>query len=216
VFFPKGHPLFRFCDAPLHWDCYEDWPERLRFARQSVDSHVDHLYDDEEWGFAVRTELVNLTVRKKEPGLVNLWLLETGTCVEVLLSDWSSWLSDLTLTKRRLHRLETTSLWKVLPALRQRFPTSQAVLATVDWDAKEQLAEAKKEVRVSRQRAWLADLEAHNAACRQFFSAHGPQGMTCPHCRRQSTHIQFVDRAADERKSFFLCLSCGRSFGHEL
>jgi hypothetical protein len=41
------------------------------------------------------------------------------------------------------------------------FPTSQAVLASIDWDAKEQLATAKEEERALKRRAWLDAIEAH-------------------------------------------------------
>jgi hypothetical protein len=187
-----------------------------RVARQLVASHVESLSDNEYWGLVLLTDLVCLTVRKKEPGLVHVWLFETGTHVEVLLSDWSSWLSDPTLSERELQRLDMMTLEKVLPELRQRLPTSSSVLAAVDWDAKEQLAKSKKEEEARERQAWLDAVKGHNDACRAVFLAHGPEGLTCPHCGRQSTDIKFTDRAADERKSFFVCPRCGRSFGHDL
>ena len=48
-------------------------------------------------------------------------------------------------------------------------------------------------------------------ACRPVRS----QGLTCPHCERQSTDIEFVDRSADERTSFFVRPACSRAFGHQ-
>jgi hypothetical protein len=33
VAFPESHPLYRFCDAPLHLDCLEEWPHRLQFSQ---------------------------------------------------------------------------------------------------------------------------------------------------------------------------------------
>lgn len=32
VAFVPGHPLFEFCDAPLHFDCVEAWPSRIEFS----------------------------------------------------------------------------------------------------------------------------------------------------------------------------------------
>jgi hypothetical protein len=41
--FPQGHPLWGYCDAPLHLDCLETWPHREEFSRgyfdQAVESH---------------------------------------------------------------------------------------------------------------------------------------------------------------------------------
>src|SRR5262249_38426729 len=145
AFFPEDDPLYRFCDAPLHWDCYEDWPERPRFAARYVSWRVKLLSDNPFWGLALLTDLVCVQARKKEPGLAHVWLVETGTWVEVPLSDWSAWLSDLSLTQQPLDRLEIVSLWKALPTLRDRLPTSDTVLASIDWDAKAELARAMEE-----------------------------------------------------------------------
>lgn len=32
IAFPRSHRLFAFCDAPLHLDCLERWPDRLEFS----------------------------------------------------------------------------------------------------------------------------------------------------------------------------------------
>jgi hypothetical protein len=216
VFFPPGDPLFPFCDAPLHWDCYEHWPERSRFARQYVSSRADGLLRNEYWGEALRTDLVHLSVRRKEPGEAWVWLFETGTCVRVPLFQWSSWLWDPSLSQDELHRLEITSLAKVLPTLRQQFPKPETVLAAVDWKAKERLGQIKEEHWVKVHQAHLDAIQAHNDACRDFVRTTGEGGLTCPHCRRQSNDIEFVDHGEEDRKSFFVCRGCSRSFGHDL
>ena len=33
VAFPPNHALFQYCDAPLHLDCLETWPDRREFSR---------------------------------------------------------------------------------------------------------------------------------------------------------------------------------------
>ena len=216
VFFTADDPLYTFCDAPLHWDCYEHWPGRPRFAREYVSSHVQDMSHNEYWGMALLTDLACLTVRKNEPGQVHLWLFETGTCVPVSLCNWSAWLLDLALTEEELHRVEIVSLWKVLAELRRRFPTSDAILAAIDWDAKDRLAKLKEEERARDECTRPDAIQAHNDACREFFMARGPEGLTCPQCRRPSADIEYVDRTADQRKSIFVCPSCARSFGHDL
>jgi hypothetical protein len=223
VFFPVDDPLWRFCDAPLHWDCYEGWPHRPRFARQHVSIIAESEQENEFWGSALLTDLVYLSVRKKEPGEAVVWLIETGTSIGVPLSQWSAWLRDPGLAESELHRLEIDSLRKVLPELQRRFPNPEAVLAVVDWEAKEWLAKAKEWLAKAREEEWagrerarLAAVQAHNDACGDLVRTSGQHGLTCPHCRGQSKDIEFVDHAATDRKSFFVCQQCGRSFGHDL
>lgn len=79
-FFPEGHELWRFCDAPLHLDCLERWPDRRRFARGYFD-----LWRDE----CLRGHGVLLAERSS-------WLLRCGPAkadadpyyAEVRLSEW--------------------------------------------------------------------------------------------------------------------------------
>ena len=214
--FDEHHPLWRFCDAPLHWACYEDWPERPRFARQYVYAQAESLPENPCWGLALFTDVVCLIVRKREPSLVHVWLSETATYLEVELSDWSSWLSDFTLTGAHLDRLEIVNIWKALPDLGHRFPTAESVLAAVDWDAKERLARQQTQEREVTRRAWLEDVRRHNDVCRALSEGSGPERLACPYCQAQFADIEFVDRSADERKSVFVCRKCGRSFGHRL
>ena len=209
-------PLYAFYDTPLHWDCYEPWPQRPRFARQYVSAVSESDSGDPYCGKALLTNLVYLSVRKEEPGEAWVWLLETGTCVIVPLSKWAAWLWDLGVTDDAPHRLELVSLRKVLPELRRLFLNPEAVLAAVDWKAKERSAKANEREAALRERARLDVIRDHNNACRDFIMASGHRGLTCPHCRRQSTDIEFVDYADDDRKSYFVCPACDRSFGHDL
>lgn len=39
--FSSGHPLWEYCDAPLHLDCLEDWPHREEFSRGYFESAVE-------------------------------------------------------------------------------------------------------------------------------------------------------------------------------
>lgn len=216
IAFPVDDPLWRFCDAPLHWDCYEHWPHRARFARQYVSNAAEYEPKNRSWGRALLTDRVYLAVRKKEPGQADVWLFETGTKVRVPLSQWSAWLWDLSVTEYELHRLEIASLGEVLPELRRLFPNPEAMLAVVDWEAKERLARAEEEEWAERKRAHLDAIQSHNDACRDFVRTSGRGGLTCPHCGRQSTDIEFVDHGVTDRKSFFVCRGCSRSFGHDL
>jgi hypothetical protein len=211
---PADHPLKKFWRVYAHWDCYEDWPERPRFARDCVAAEAASMPRNEHVGLAVHNERMCVGVSKH--GFVEIWLAETGTCLFVPLSDWSAWLSDPTCSADDYHRSEISSLWNVLSELRQLFPTSRALLAAVDWDAKEQFLKAEEAERARRWRLRCDALEAHNEAIRRFFREHGVDGPRCPHCGHSSADIEFVDRAAFNSPSCFVCPACARSFGHDL
>jgi hypothetical protein len=78
--FPSGHALYPFCDAPLHFDCLENWPLRQPFAQAYFDR--------------VRTEA------RQSPGRLlidgELWILVCGPAaatenpyyVEARRRDW--------------------------------------------------------------------------------------------------------------------------------
>jgi len=79
------------------------------------------------------------------------------------------------------------------------------------------LAKAEEEEQARRERARLEPIDAHNEACRAFARTGPDEGLICPHCGRRSREdIEFVDYTGRDRKSFFVCRACGRSFGHEL
>ena len=40
VAFPKEHRLYKYCDAPLHYDCLETWLDRIEFARGYFEGKV--------------------------------------------------------------------------------------------------------------------------------------------------------------------------------
>jgi hypothetical protein len=209
--FPSGHRFERFRRVSVHWECYEDWPERLRFAGECVSAEAASMSGDEYWGLALHDADVCVGVNRH--GFVNVWLAETGTCLGVPFDGWAAWLSDPTNGDDDHHRLEVVAVRKTLPALRRLFPTTDALLAAVDWDAKDR---SLKEERRRIWQAWRDALRAHNEACHRFFREHGPHGLTCPHCSYHSTDIEFLDRALYNGPSCFVCPACARSFGYEL
>ena len=39
--FSEEHPLWRYCDAPLHLDCLARWPSRVEFSRGYFDQTIE-------------------------------------------------------------------------------------------------------------------------------------------------------------------------------
>jgi hypothetical protein len=211
--FRPRHRLERFRNVSVHWECYEDWPERLRFAAECVSAEAASMSEDEHLGLVLYSEDVCVGVSRH--GFVNVWLMATGTCLSVPFDEWTAWLSDPRNGDDNYHRVEVLGLCEVLPELRRLFPTTDALLAAVDWDAKRRYLEAREEER-RRWQAWREAVRAHNEACRQFFREHGRHGLTCPHCSYHSTDIEYLDRTKHSSPSCFVCPACARSFGYEL
>lgn len=63
VWLPQDDPLWRFCDAAMHWACYAEWPHRERFASTYFQFWVDAEQDDPFWHRAYLDHGVLVTAR---------------------------------------------------------------------------------------------------------------------------------------------------------
>ena len=138
-FLPSGDPLTKFCNAPLHWSCYADWPERPRFARHHVEAWVEANRQNPFWWAVHQDDEVYVSVNpidSVEEASVRLYSL--GSDIRVPLSRWADWLADVEKVTPDLHSYEKDSLAEVLPTLRARFPDDHAVVDAIDPDEKRQ------------------------------------------------------------------------------
>lgn len=206
VFFPAEHPLFRFCDAPLHWECYAAWPERQVFARGYLEMWARGSQFNPYWGTALQSERVLVTVNAGPPGGVQVLLAETGSRLAVSLGEWEHWLADLVGAVEGLHSIEQAALREAWPELRAALPTAESIVSKVDWATKQVQLEARETACLRAKEERLRRVRVHNQECRQLLQ----QGLVCPHCA--ASGIRFVDRSP-EGKSFFICDHCSRSFG---
>jgi hypothetical protein len=60
--------------------------------------------------------------------------------------------------------------------------------------------------------AEAAAIRSWNIRIRPMLVRLAYEGLTCPHCGTQTRTVRFVDKSPDA-KSYFICRSCGRSFG---
>jgi hypothetical protein len=49
IFFPPTDPLWRYCDAAMHWACYATWEHRERFAREYVQMWIENEKHNPYW-----------------------------------------------------------------------------------------------------------------------------------------------------------------------
>ncbi|MCE7872493.1 hypothetical protein DYH09_19230 [bacterium CPR1] len=202
VWYEPDHPLWRYCDAPMHWECYERWPEREAFARDYVAMRCSHQ-ESPYWDTVYEDEQLVLEVSRAR---ALAWLRATGTPVAFSPQSWPE-------PEPGLHRLERAELAK--SQLADRFPTWEDLLAGVDWQAKEGLRErldreAEERREKSRQQAIAAQAES-NALTARWAEQLKTGGLTCPFCQRHTRNVRYCDRRPDQR-SYFICQECGCSF----
>jgi len=143
-FLPADDPLARYCDAPMHWACYEAWSERPRFARAYVDAWVVANRKNPFWWMVHRDEQVYLSVNPQPPvEEASVRLSAVGSDIRVPLPKWTAWLADPEAVTPTLQPVETVALTEVLPVLRERYADDHAVVHAIDVDEKRPRARRK-------------------------------------------------------------------------
>ena len=95
--FPPEHRLFKFCDAPLHLSCLEEWDDREEFAGAYHDLELDSwrrgrgtlLHLDDKWFVGVGPSAPPSTPRFAQVRLRD-WPLRLYTQFD----DWDVFLAD--------------------------------------------------------------------------------------------------------------------------
>jgi hypothetical protein len=206
VFVPVGHHLFRFCDAPMHWDCYAHWSDRAEFARAYFHMWVDAERNSPYWSKAFLSPEAFVTVNPDpDVAQISVRLVETGTEVRVPLEQWEEWLSVKAMTAGE-KPVEQRALDAVVRSLREELPTFQAVLQAVDGKAKAEIREHRRRRTRAEEEDRLRKPSAHNKACRILLR----QGLACPACGADDP--KYIDRSP-ESKSEFVCHACETVFG---
>lgn len=132
-FLPKGDPLTRFCNAPMHWDCYHDWPERRRFARHHVDAWAKANRRNPFWWTVHQDDKVYVSVNPSRPiEQASVRLYELGNDIRVPLPKWSAWLANVDAVTPHLHACEREALKKILPKLKSELPSDHSLVDAID------------------------------------------------------------------------------------
>jgi hypothetical protein len=137
AFLPPGDPLTDYCNAPLHWPCYTDWPHRERFAEQYVKAWAKATRLNPFWWIAYQDAHVLITVNPVQPvEEACVRLAAVGSDIRVALPQWPKWLARPESVTPSLHDVEKRELRKVIARLRERFPDDYAVVHAIDPNEK--------------------------------------------------------------------------------
>lgn len=199
VWYDREDPLWEFCDAGIHWDCYLSWPHRARFAEDYARSRSQGVEDNPYWGNIYSDDHLYLTVSRHS---AMAWVRATGTAITFPAVAWP-------LTEGPLHPLEREALER--SGLAQKFPTFEELVARVDWDAKFRLAEKMAREVEARKIRLMQECGQINQVAEEWAQKLQADGLECPNCHRTSKNIRYYDKRPD-RVSYFLCQECGKSF----
>jgi ssDNA-binding Zn-finger/Zn-ribbon topoisomerase 1 len=202
--------LWRFSDAVMHWDCYAEWEHRPRFARMYFEARKEWNGPNPHWGVAYSDERVFVTVNPdKLVGEVDVSLAETGSGFRIPLDDWEDWLEGEWFGECN-HEVEREALAGIIPLLRSKLPTAEAVVSSAGMgkDAGSKIAAA----------GGIVARISHEFACQKLAERAASKGVACPECGRFSSDYDFVrvEQVSESGpQSHLVCSSCGKEFGPE-
>ncbi len=150
VAFPPSDPLFPACDAPIHWDCYAEWPERRRFARGYFRSFASNPY----WVVVLSDDDVEAAIGDE---VIRIHLAEIGGGEHVALGDWDAWIARQ--PEDGPHAIYRAAIERVLERLR-------ALGSAAELRAKGVSPEARAELKArARAEALAGYARRHRARC---------------------------------------------------
>lgn len=199
VWYESDHPLYAFCDAGMHWDCYEKWPHRPKFAEDYVRSRAQANEENPYWGTVFEDEHLCLAVSR---AAAHAWIRSTGTSVSFPGHAWP-------LPEGGLHPMEREALERA--NLAEKFPTFEELVDRVDWTAKFALCERMAREVEERQQRRMQEVAEVNQVAEDWARLLQADGLTCPKCQKKSKNFRYYDNRPD-RVSYFICQECGRSF----
>lgn len=209
VAFEADHPLYPYCDAPLHWDCYTSWSSRLEFARAYFEQAVHGETINPYWARVYEDDDVFVSVNPDPSvGEVSLCFAATGMGLRVLLASWSSWLKES--ERNDLQPLQEQSLSEVIARVARCLPTSEAILSRVDRTRQAGKADALERERERQKSDRRARIQANHLACRKVAAQLRRGGFVCPHCSAKTSTAKY-HKNYPESESYFVCDQCGRS-----
>ena len=115
----KDHPLSRYSDAAMHWDCYAKWPHQAEFAAMyfETDVAISRLAHMSQYWAVLWQSSEALVTSGLAINMVAIKVKKSGTDMRVARKAWDTWLAD-GWRDTCAHELETAAIAELLPQLR--------------------------------------------------------------------------------------------------
>lgn len=208
--FEPTHRMFEYCDAPIHWDCYEPWPSRSEFARAYFELKVAAEAENPSWARVYVDEdvLVLLSLSLPEEELA-VCLASVGIGNHVALADWEHWLehSSPDLQPSLLQR----SIAEVRDRLLEHLPDPSVIRSRVEVARQREKVETLQRAREIHEQARRARIDENHARAERLARDMAEGGYACPHCGSVTFGARYYD-GSPESESYFVCDLCARSF----
>ncbi|HZE97057.1 MAG TPA: hypothetical protein VE981_08515 [Planctomycetota bacterium] len=208
VFLPKEDPLWQYCDAILHFDCYAPWKDRPRFARAYFQMWVEAETTSGYWGKAYLDEAHLVTVNKHPPEeSVRVVLARWGIVYSVKLADWERWCREDAAWVKDAHPWVQNDLKFFLPICQERMPTVPRLLGQVDWALKERRIAELKQREEAAKAFKQQQVDDYNERAEKLVGKVTGEGIVCPKCSRSGKDFRVMRGA----KTYLICVGCGGS-----
>lgn len=208
VWLPPSHPLFRFCDAAMHWGCYASWEEREPFARSYFDARAGWSGGPEVFA----SDEVRVTLSNFEQVSVGVLVAATAVWESVPLDRWECWLRDGAPGDAPRHEAIQAALERVLPVLRRELPTAEIIEGRADWRPMREAEERFEAEHAAELQEREAECASRNRRTDALLATCRVDGLACPFCGESRTdHTHRAARSA-RHESYLVCAACGRSF----
>jgi hypothetical protein len=160
------------------------------------------------WGIAYVDDQVLVTTNPdKYIGEVDVMLAETGSSIRIALADWEDWLGG-EWSESCDHQIEAEALAVIIPLLRSKLPTVEAVVAAAGMEMEVESEAAEEDGMVAR--------ILHEMACQKLAGRAMAKGVACPRCGMFSTDYEYVrlEQVSESGpQSHLVCHECGKEFG---
>lgn len=210
VAFDPTHRLFGYCDAPIHWDCYESWPSRSEFARAYFELEVAAEARNPYWARVYVDEEVFVSLSSSLPeDELAVCLASIGIRTHIALGGWRRWLQR---SYRDLQpSILSRSIGEVRDRLLEHLPDSGVIHSRVEVVRQREKVEALQRSREVEEQAQRARIEENRARAEKVARDMAERGYVCPHCGSVTFGTGYYDRSP-ESESYFVCDLCARSF----
>lgn len=225
-FLGPEHPLHRYSDSGMHWECFESWKSRDEFVEAWVFVVTN---PDPEWGSyraysgqhcsvilrvlefpddpdskSIKFECRRAVLRKN-PG-ATVWIHATGLSFDTTLADWDEWLSE----ELTFDNDWCGDAWRASFAELQSLPSEELMTikdssaAIEAWNTRAERDLLLEHKRIEESRRLFA---SHN----EKFHAHLRTRPDCPYCGGDFHNLKYYDNRGNQKNSIVICQGCARS-----
>ena len=216
VFINTTNSLWKFCDAAMHWDCYEHWPHRQEFAKLYFIAQIETEKQNPFWSKIYLDDDIFISANPDLPvNEVRIVVKATGSDIRVKLNEWDKWIFDQGYIDSDIHQIDKNIIGDKIYELSRRGIVTKNFKKLINKKANKQILRKIKKDEKKVKNKLIRQNKSINILALKMKRELQKKGLKCPHCKTISKNIRYINRAPTT-KSFFICNECVRSFWPEI